>query len=257
MKYVYLMRTGTNHYKVGVATNVFNRLKALQTSSSTKIELITAKRVENAFELEKSIHHSYASNKADGGKEWFTLTEKEVIDIAVHINSHSSLDLTEIDSLKDQLREQSDSLRNLVEQHIDTLEEALIKHAFTTRSIINKLESMSTEYRHSSEKNNDNKKSTLRKLVEPDKPSPPASIYDPLLESAINQILKDGKASTSLLQRKLSIGYGRAARIIEKLEERGVLSELDGIKPRVVDEQMASIFLTEIQSSGTMRGKNS
>ncbi|WP_315114843.1 DNA translocase FtsK 4TM domain-containing protein [uncultured Clostridium sp.] len=57
---------------------------------------------------------------------------------------------------------------------------------------------------------------------------------DELLEEAIKIVLEMEQASTSLLQRKLRIGYNRAARIIEQLEERGVISGKDGSKPRQV-----------------------
>lgn len=43
-----------------------------------------------------------------------------------------------------------------------------------------------------------------------------------------------GQISTSLLQRKLNIGYGRAAQLIDKMEEMGIVSEADGFKPRKV-----------------------
>jgi DNA segregation ATPase FtsK/SpoIIIE, S-DNA-T family len=57
---------------------------------------------------------------------------------------------------------------------------------------------------------------------------------DPLLEDAVEVILAAGKASTSLLQRRLKVGYSRAARIMDMLEERGVISVQKGSKPREV-----------------------
>ncbi|NCN08136.1 hypothetical protein GW944_01010, partial [Candidatus Parcubacteria bacterium] len=47
-------------------------------------------------------------------------------------------------------------------------------------------------------------------------------------------VLGAGKASTSFLQRKLRIGYARAARLIDMLEERGVIGAGSGAKPREV-----------------------
>ena len=47
-------------------------------------------------------------------------------------------------------------------------------------------------------------------------------------------VLEAGKCSTSLLQRKFRIGYGRAARLMDILEERGVIGPADGSKPREV-----------------------
>ena len=47
---------------------------------------------------------------------------------------------------------------------------------------------------------------------------------DELYQSALDIIRSEGKASTSFLQRKLQIGYNRAARIIEEMEEKGIIS---------------------------------
>jgi len=55
---------------------------------------------------------------------------------------------------------------------------------------------------------------------------------DELLEDALNEILREGRASASLLQRRLRVGYARAARLIDLLENKGVLGPADGSKPR-------------------------
>jgi DNA segregation ATPase FtsK/SpoIIIE, S-DNA-T family len=57
---------------------------------------------------------------------------------------------------------------------------------------------------------------------------------DDLFEDARETVVHAGKASTSYLQRKLRIGYARAARLIDLLEERGVIGPGDGAKPREV-----------------------
>jgi S-DNA-T family DNA segregation ATPase FtsK/SpoIIIE len=57
---------------------------------------------------------------------------------------------------------------------------------------------------------------------------------DELYEQAREEVVKAGRASTSLLQRRLRIGYGRAARLVDMLEERGVVGPADGSKPRQV-----------------------
>lgn len=57
---------------------------------------------------------------------------------------------------------------------------------------------------------------------------------DELYEEARETVVKTGKASTSYLQRKLKIGYARAARIIDMLEERGVVGQGEGAKARQV-----------------------
>jgi len=57
---------------------------------------------------------------------------------------------------------------------------------------------------------------------------------DPLLADAITLVAQVGTASTSLLQRRLRLGYTRAGRLIDMLERRGVISGYDGPKPRQV-----------------------
>ncbi|AYD40081.1 DNA translocase FtsK [Clostridium fermenticellae] len=57
---------------------------------------------------------------------------------------------------------------------------------------------------------------------------------DELLQEAINIVVQANQASTSLLQRKLRIGYNRAARIIDQMEANGIISARDGSKPRKI-----------------------
>ncbi|HVV15264.1 MAG TPA: DNA translocase FtsK [Candidatus Paceibacterota bacterium] len=59
-------------------------------------------------------------------------------------------------------------------------------------------------------------------------------IDDDMYEAARAAVLEAGKASTSYLQRKLRVGYARAARLIDILEERGVIGPGDGAKPREI-----------------------
>jgi S-DNA-T family DNA segregation ATPase FtsK/SpoIIIE len=59
-------------------------------------------------------------------------------------------------------------------------------------------------------------------------------IDDELLEEAKATILKAGKASASYLQRRLKVGYARAARLLDLLEERGIIGPGDGAKPRQI-----------------------
>ena len=57
---------------------------------------------------------------------------------------------------------------------------------------------------------------------------------DPLLEEAISLVASMGTASTSMLQRRLRLGYTRAGRVIDMLERRGIISGYEGSKPRQV-----------------------
>jgi DNA segregation ATPase FtsK/SpoIIIE, S-DNA-T family len=61
---------------------------------------------------------------------------------------------------------------------------------------------------------------------------------DEMYEEARACVIEAGKASTSYLQRKLKLGYARAARLMDRLEERGVIGPGDGAKPREVLEKI-------------------
>jgi len=68
---------------------------------------------------------------------------------------------------------------------------------------------------------------------------------DPLLSEAMEIIRQNSKASASLLQRRLKLGYARAARILDILEERGIIGPADGAKPR-------EIFLDQLGGVGAV-----
>ena len=72
---------------------------------------------------------------------------------------------------------------------------------------------------------------------------------DPLFRAAVELAIESGKISTSLLQRRLSVGYGRAAKLIDKMEQKGIVSAPEGQKPRTVlisrQDYMEMAFKTE------------
>ena len=57
---------------------------------------------------------------------------------------------------------------------------------------------------------------------------------DPFLMDAIEVVVETGQASTSFIQRRFKVGYARAGRIIDQMEERGIISGYQGSKPREV-----------------------
>jgi DNA segregation ATPase FtsK/SpoIIIE, S-DNA-T family len=69
---------------------------------------------------------------------------------------------------------------------------------------------------------------------------------DPLLDRAIEVVVTAQTASTSLLQRRLRVGYTRAGRLIDMLERRGIISGYEGSKPRrvLVDEAQLERVIT-------------
>ncbi len=71
---------------------------------------------------------------------------------------------------------------------------------------------------------------------------------DPMLHDAIRVVVENGMASTSLLQRKLKLGYARAARIVDEMEGRGVVGPYEGSKPRKVLITMDQLL--EMEAAG-------
>jgi len=68
--------------------------------------------------------------------------------------------------------------------------------------------------------------------------------YDELLPAAIDVVLEMGQASVSMLQRRLKLGYSRAARLVDQMEEKGVVGPFEGSKPRqllITKEQWAEM----------------
>ena len=57
---------------------------------------------------------------------------------------------------------------------------------------------------------------------------------DPLYNEIVEFAIQTGKVSTSLLQRRFRLGYNRAARVVDLLEERGIVGPANGSKPREV-----------------------
>jgi len=60
----------------------------------------------------------------------------------------------------------------------------------------------------------------------------PAGDFDELLPAAVEVVLETGQASVSMLQRRLKLGYSRAARLVDQMEERGIVGPFEGSKPR-------------------------
>jgi len=76
--------------------------------------------------------------------------------------------------------------------------------------------------------------SILAEVKKDDKEGSGEDEYDEKYDEAVAFVAEVGQASISLVQRRFRIGYNRAARIVEKMEQEGVVGPSDGVKPREV-----------------------
>ena len=76
---------------------------------------------------------------------------------------------------------------------------------------------------------------------------------DPLFEQALEIVLQQGRASASYIQRKLKIGYNRAARLVEVMEEKGIVGKAQGSRPRdlVRNPEIAGFRTPEVGAGHT------
>lgn len=74
----------------------------------------------------------------------------------------------------------------------------------------------------------------VKEVAEAQAPAGGEDERDELYERAVELVIMNGQASTSFLQRRLRVGYNRAARMIEMMEEDGIVAPADGVKPRQV-----------------------
>lgn len=91
-----------------------------------------------------------------------------------------------------------------------------------------------TEYDEEIQKEIEAKAVSDKKTSAASDDGPDENIYDQLFEKAAEIVIETGQASTSFLQRKLSVGYARGAKIIDQLQEYGVIGAPEGSKPRQV-----------------------
>jgi S-DNA-T family DNA segregation ATPase FtsK/SpoIIIE len=78
---------------------------------------------------------------------------------------------------------------------------------------------------------------------------------DDLYKDAVRVVVDSGKASASLLQRRLRVGYARAARLVEEMEDQGIVGPADGARPRTVlissvDEVFGNTATTDDEELG-------
>lgn len=166
------------------------------------------------------------------------ITSRVALQVASQIDSRTILDMAGAEKLL--------GCGDMLYLAGDTAKPKRIQGAFISEKEIKKVVSfLSDQYKDtdwedlkiSPETNGDSSENDSGKpLYDIDFKTEENSNDDELYEQAKEIILKAGKASTSYLQRRLKIGYSRAARLIDMLEENGIVSPADGSKARNITE---------------------
>jgi hypothetical protein len=214
------------HFKIGTSINVYNHVASLQSTTPYPIDIVMTKLMEHPEKAEHYFHNYLINlnNRIYNG--WFELDPETALDLAILINKNPDIDVNEEITL------------NTISKKVDTLLDVCQK-----RLDIEKL------------KQEESKQEALI-VSETEK----KEFYDEKIVDAIRVCTQVGKASTSLLQRKLGIGYGRASRIVDVLEDLGAIGPADGAKPREVlmtAEELTSKVKNERYSYGDMPADNS
>jgi ribosomal protein S25 len=211
MRYVYLVRAGADQYKIGVSRNVGKRVAALQTSNIHLVEVICTKRTTDDARIEKALHKKVREFSGTGGKEWFHLRPEQAIEIAIEISKAPDIDIAEniIQDLKGQIKSIVETYEEKVSEEVRQLQE--------DRRIFDEA------------KKNSPSKTSKEKAIYVDQEALRKVADEQDYNTAKELVRQHEHASTSFLQRRMRIGYGKAARLIERMEEEGIVGPLDGI----------------------------
>ncbi len=216
MQYLYMLRAGQVHYKVGIAANVSSRTHGLQLHNPELIQVVVSKLVDKPYDAEQEIHEKLKAMKANGANEWFTLTPEQALEVAIAVNKYPDMDVSEQVTLNGIVRQQRILLKSL-DKKLD-----YILNTYQKDRLPRKLEPQV-------------KIELPIKQPEPEsKPMTNTEEKDEIFDMAVKVVREEQKASTSLLQRRLRIGYGRAARIIDMMYELDYITGPDGAYPRSV-----------------------
>lgn len=212
MQYVYMLRAGHKHYKVGISHNVHSRVSGLQAYNPEKIVVITSKFMDTeAYNIEQELHKSLEAMQAAGANEWFVLTPEQALKLCAKIHAYPDMDISERVTLA-RLMRAIEKQQKLFDRKLDYVINTYQK----SKKFISIIPVSTQEKISAHEKSN-------KKHIETD-----------TYKLAEIVVKNEGKASTSMLQRHMRIGYGRAARLIDELEKNGVISSSDGSRPRSV-----------------------
>ena len=208
-RFVYLVRAGESHYKVGITQDILSRLKGIQNGNPMMLKVIATVYSEEAPTVEMGLHKWLAEHKADGGREWFELTPQQALELVARMTELTlTADVSKFLSWRNLLARQT-----MLEKKFDDL--------LNMQGIAEAIEKQRVE---------------VARQVVLDRQVEDLELVetDELLGEATKAVHAAGKASASMLQRRLKVGYARAARLLDELEEAGVCGPADGARPREV-----------------------
>lgn len=222
MQYLYLLRQGQRYYKVGISHNVRSRVVTLQMHIPHKVEIVCTKFLDTqAYDAEQKIHESLKQYRTDGANEWFELSPEQAIDLCIRINSYPDIDISErvtLATIANNVKRNQRLIERKLDYVINTYQRFKPKDVVKQEVRAEVIVPVSVE----------------KIIREVEKRPTKEDLDNALFEQAREVIETIGYASTSMLQRRLSIGYGRAARIMDKLEEDGIIGPADGSRARQV-----------------------
>lgn len=106
-----------------------------------------------------------------------------------------------------------------------------IQGAFITEKEVSNIVSFINEQSASNPSQSNDAEERIEEMIQQEEEK---DEIDPLYDEVVNFAIDQGKVSTSLVQRKFRIGYNRASRIMDAMEEKGVIAPSDGVRPRTV-----------------------
>ena len=228
MKHVYILRGGEKHYKVGVAVNVASRISSIKTSNPNKVELVASRFLEDAENVEQELHIKLAEYRTKALNEWFELSPPQVVQLCVLLASYKQPKFLGAQVTTETLLARLDLEHDEINAHLRAIQGQIETLASRVKSIEVDAGHPAMDYaiRDSQTPSNPTVEETL---------GPAAKREGDVLEELALQVCIDaGKASSSLLQTRLSIGYARAARLIDALETKGLVGPHQGASPREV-----------------------
>ncbi len=222
------MRGGENYYKIGVAVNVNSRLSSIRTSNPFKVELVATRFLENAEEAESAIHVRLREYRAEAQNEWFVLTQGQALQLVVDLAAHRQPAFLNQQVTTETLLARLDSEHSDNSSKLRSLSHSIETLTANLAALADQFKSFSQQQLEVA--------APLRQVADASKSEPPHDpfIGDELAPTALHLLRKEGRASTSFLQRRLAIGYARAARIMDQLETAGYIGPSDGANPREV-----------------------